>query len=72
MKIENINKVKNILKNIEDIDRFIKYLNMGSNVSIISASKNEISSIDDENIIEAISNTLYIEKNKLLKSLETL
>lgn len=73
MKISNINKVKEMLAAIDEIENFTKYLNPEtSKIVIMGASKDSLWTIENSNTLQAISEVLEKEKDKYYKILEVL
>ncbi len=73
MKISNINKVKEMLAAIDEIENFTKYLNpITSKIAIMDASNKSIWTIENANTLSVISEVLEKEKDKYYKILEVL
>ena len=72
MKVENIHKAKEIINSIEDIDKFLDKINIGSIIALVDSNNNNIATIENEDTINAIVHTLYNERERLLTVIKEL
>ena len=72
MKVENIHKAKEIINSIEDIDKFLDKINIGSIIALVGSNNNNIATLENKDIINAIVHTLYNERERLLTVIKEL
>lgn len=73
MKYEDIEKVKEIINGIDEIDNFLKSLQcIGSEIILTGASKNILASIQNSDTLIAIGQALNIRRDELIKEFESL
>lgn len=72
MKYEDIEKVKEIIDAINEIDNFLNKIILGaSEVALVTADNSYTAPIDNVDTIIAITQALAIRKGELIKELES-
>ena len=73
MKYEDIEKVKEIINAIEEIDNFLnKIVYNGSEIGLLKADRTIRAIISNSDTLVAIDQALNVRRDELIKELETL